>query len=499
MNTAVPLKSLKAPPLRLPEHRDAYYGGAWNKPKSGRSAEVINPGTGESLGAVADCGAADIDAAVEAARAAFPAWRDTPPLERARLLRRIANVLREHAEELAMIDAADCGNPYAEMVRDATVAAAQIEFYAGLVTEMKGASIPMGPGVVNFSVREPRGVVGRIIPFNHPFMFCAGKSGAPLAAGNTVVMKPPEQAPLSSLRLAELIGGILPPGVFNLVPGGREAGSALSSHPHVAMIALIGSVPTGRAVMKAASDTLKPVMLELGGKNALVAYPDADPEEVADGVIGGMNFTWCGQSCGSTSRAFIHETIYEAVLAKVKAKIAHYKPGVATDPATTMGSIISKAQYERIMGFIDSAKKQGGRLLCGGGRPADPALAKGFFIEPTVFADVRPDMRIAREEIFGPVLSIFRWSDEAEMLAEVNAVEYGLTASIWTNDLSTAHRTAAAVQAGFVWINEVSKHFLGAPFGGYKQSGIGREECFEEMLAYTQEKNIHVRIRPAKT
>ena len=257
MNTAVQLKTLKAQVLHLPEHRDAFYGGKWHKTKSGRYADAINPGTGKSLGPVADCGAADMDAAVAAAKAAFPAWRDTPPLERARLFKRIANVLREHAEELALIDAADCGNPYTEMVKDATIAAAQIEFYAGLVTEMKGSSIPMGPGVVNFSVREPRGVVGRIIPFNHPFMFCAGKAGAPLAAGNTVVMKPPEQAPLSSLRLAELIDGILPPGVFNLVPGGKEAGSALASHPDVAMIALIGSVPTGRAVMKAAADTLK--------------------------------------------------------------------------------------------------------------------------------------------------------------------------------------------------------------------------------------------------
>ena len=495
MNTAVPPKTLKAQPLKLPEHRDAFYGGKWHKPKSAKYADSINPGTAESLGPAADCGAADIDAAVASAKAAFPAWRDTPPLERARLLKRIANVLRDNAEELALIDAADCGNPFAEMVKDATVAAGQIEFYAGLVTELKGASIPMGPDVVNFSVREPWGVVGRIIPFNHPFMFCAGKAGAPLAAGNTVVMKPPEQAPLSSLRLAELIGDILPPGVFNLVPGGREAGASLASHKDVAMIALIGSVPTGRAVMKAASDTLKPVMLELGGKNALIAFPDASADEVADGVVSGMNFTWCGQSCGSTSRAFIHEKIYEAVLAKVKAKIGHFKPGIATDPATTMGSIISKTQHERILGFIDSAKQEGARLLTGGGRPSDPALAKGYFIEPTVFADVQPTMRIAREEIFGPVLSIFKWSDEAKMLAEVNAVEYGLTASIWTNDLSAAHRTAAGVQSGFVWVNEVSKHFLGAPFGGFKQSGIGREECIEELMAYTQEKNIHIRFK----
>jgi betaine-aldehyde dehydrogenase len=498
MNTAVPLKSLKAEPLRLPDHRDAFYGGAWHASKSGRYVDTINPGTGESLGRVADCGAEDIDAAVAAAKKAFDGWRNTPPLERARLLKRVAQVVREHAEELALIDAADCGNPVSEMVMDATVAAGLIDFYAGLVTEVKGASIPMGPGSVNFSVREPRGVVGRIFPFNHPFMFCAGKAAAPLATGNTVVMKPPEQAPLSSLRLAELIGEILPPGVFNVVPGGREAGGALTTHKDVAAIALIGSVPTGRAVMKAAADTLKPVMLELGGKNALIAYPDADPDDVAGGVVGGMNFTWCGQSCGSTSRAFVHEKIYDAVLEKVKAKIAHYKPGIATDRATTMGSIISKTQYDRILGFIESAKQEGARLFYGGGKPSDPALAKGFFIEPTVFADVQPNMRIAREEIFGPVLSIFKWKDEAKMLEQVNSVEYGLTASIWTNDLSTAHRTASAVQAGFVWINEVSRHFLGAPFGGYKQSGIGREECFEEMLSYTQEKNIHVKLKPAK-
>jgi betaine-aldehyde dehydrogenase len=499
MNTAVPTKNLKAVPLNLPKQRDAFYGGEWHKPLSGRYADSINPGTGESLGNFADGGAADIDAAVAAAKKAFDGWRNTPPFERAKLLKKVANVLREHAEELAMIDAADCGNPVHEMVGDATIAAAQIDFYAGLVTELKGASIPMGPNAVNFSVREPRGVVGRIIPFNHPFMFCAGKAGAPLATGNTVVMKPPEQAPLSSLRLAELIGGILPPGVFNVVPGGREAGSALTTHKDVAMIALIGSVPTGRAVMKAAADTLKPVMLELGGKNALIAYPDADPDDVASGVVGGMNFTWCGQSCGSTSRAFVHEKIYDEVLGKVKAKIAHFRPGIATDPATTMGAIISKSQHDKIMGFIESAKQEGARLLYGGGRPADPALAKGLFIEPTVFADVQPSMRIAREEIFGPVLSIFRWNDEAKMLEEVNAVEYGLTASIWTNDLNVAHRAAAAVQAGFVWVNEVSKHFLGAPFGGYKQSGIGREECIEEMIAYTQEKNIHIRLRPAGT
>jgi betaine-aldehyde dehydrogenase len=496
--SAVPLKSVKQQPLVLPEQRGAYYGGAWQAPKSGREVDVINPGTGESLGPVAECSADDVNAAVAAAKRAFAEWRDMLPLERGRILKRAAAFLREHAEELAMIDAADCGNPFTEMVRDATVAAAQIDYFAGLVTEIKGSSIPMGPDVVNFSIRQPLGVVGRIIPFNHPFMFCAGKSAAPLAAGNTIVVKPPEQAPLSSLRLAELIGGLFPPGVFNVVPGGKEVGSALAAHPDVAKVALIGSVPTGRAVMRAAADTLKKIMLELGGKNALIAYPDADVDEVADGVIGGMNFTWCGQSCGSTSRAFLHEKIHDAVLERVKTRIARYKPGIPTDPATTMGAIISKVQLDRITGYIESAKSEGARLVHGGKRPSDPALANGFFVEPTVFADVTPNMKIAREEIFGPVLAVFKWSDEAKMLEQVNAVEYGLTGSIWTNDLSTAHRTAAAVQAGYIWINEVSKHFLGAPFGGYKQSGIGREECMEELLSFTQEKNIHVRLRSRK-
>ena len=498
MNTPVAPNSLSSIKLNLPKNRSNYYDGKWHEPKAGRYLDTPNPGTGESLGKFADSTAADVDAAVAAAKHAYKEWRRVPPLERARMLKKIAEVLRNNAGELAMIDAADCGNPVAEMIRDATIAAAQVDFFAGLVTEMKGASIPMGPDALNFSVREPLGVVGRIFPFNHPFMFCAGKAAAPLAAGNTVVIKPPEQAPLSSLRLAELIDGLLPPGVFNVVPGGKEVGAALASHKDIAKIALIGSVPTGKAVMRAAADTLKGVLLELGGKNALIAFPDADPEMVAGALIGGMNFTWCGQSCGSTSRAFVHEKIHDAVLDRVKVKIKHYKPGIPTDPATTMGAIISKVQFDRVMSYIESAKSEGARLIYGGGRPADPALAKGLYIEPTVFADVKPSMRIAREEIFGPVVGVFKWNDEAAMLAQVNAVEYGLTASIWTNDLVTAHRTAAAVEAGFIWINDVSKHFLGAPFGGFKQSGIGREECIEELMAFTQEKNIHVNLTAGK-
>ena len=479
----------------LPTQRDLYYGGAWHKPLSGKYFDLISPGSGQSLGQAADGSAADVEAAVASARDAFPAWRDTPPLERAKALRQLAAIVRANARELAMLDAIDCGNPVKAMVGDAEIAASQIDFFAGLVTEMKGDSIPMGPGRMNVTVREPLGVVARIIPFNHPFMFAAGKSAAPLAAGNTIVVKPPEQAPLSALRLAELVEGVFPPGVFNVVTGsGRDTGVALVAHPAVAKIALIGSVAAGRAVMKSASDSIKQVLLELGGKNALIAFPDADPVAVAEAMIAGMNFAWCGQSCGSCSRAFLHASIHDRVLGALKARIKAFRPGRPDDWDTTMGAIINRAQYDRILSYIDSAKSEGAALVCGGGVPNSAGLAGGLFIEPTVFSGVTPAMKIAREEIFGPVLSVMKWDDEAAMIRDVNAVEVGLTCSIWTNDLNAALRTAYAAQAGYVWVNEVSRHFLGAPFGGFKQSGLGREECLEELLAFTQEKNIHVKF-----
>ena len=482
-------------PLVLPRHTGLYYGGIWHDTHLGQVHDVTSPATGKTLGRATLASAADADAAIASARSGFETWRRVPPLERAKILREIAAAIRAHAAEIAMLDAADGGNPVSEMTSDAHIAAGMFEFFAGLVTEVKGASIPMGPEAVNFSVRELVGVVARIVAFNHPFMFAAGKMAAPLAAGNAVIIKPPEQAPLSGLRLAELVGHMLPPGVFGLLTGGREVGAALAGHKHVAMVTLIGSVPTGRAVMQAAATTLKPVLLELGGKNALIALPDADPDEVAAAAVAGMNFTWCGQSCGSMSRVFLHDSIHDAVIACIKQHIARYKPGLPTDPATTMGAIVSQAQHERVLGYIQSAHEQGATLVHGGKQPTDPALADGFFIEPTVFAGVTQDMRVASEEIFGPVQSILRWTDEARMLADVNSVEYGLTCAIFTDDLDSAHRLAGEVEAGYVWINKVGTHFLGAPFGGVKQSGIGREECLAEMLSFTQEKNIHIALR----
>lgn len=483
------------PQMVMPIHRDLYYGGEWHAPRTGRYLDTINPALGEPIASIADAGEEDAAAAIHTAHAAFESWRRVKPLERATLLKKAAAILRANAEELAMVDALNTGNPVAEMVSDAQVAAAGMEYFAGLVTEIKGDTIPMGEGILNYTVREPLGVIGRIIAYNHPLMFAGMKSAAPLAAGNTVVIKPPEQAPLSCLKLAELIGDVFPPGVLNIIAGGKACGQALASHPLVRKVTLIGSVPTGKAIMRTASDSLKQILLELGGKNALIVFPDADLQKTITGAVRGMNFTWAGQSCGSTSRAFLHESIHDQVLEGiVKLVRERHKPGIPTDWSTTMGPLVSRVQFDRVMTYIKSAKEEGARLVCGGKPPVDSQLARGYFVEPTIFADVKPNMRIAKEEIFGPVLSVLKWKDEDELFEQVNAVDYGLTASIWTRDLATAHRAASRVQVGYVWINHASQHFVGAPFGGVKHSGIGREESIEELFEFTQVKNVHVNL-----
>ncbi len=482
--------------LVLPEHRGLYYDGAWHAPRAGRVLTAQNPATGASLGLVSDAGAEDVDLAVRAAAKAFPGWRAVKPLERAALLRRVGEVVRGHVDELAMLDSADGGNPVRAMVTDVHIGLATLDYLAGLVTEVKGETVPLGEDALDYTVREPLGVVGRIIPFNHPVMFLLMKMGAPLLTGNTLVFKPAEQTSLSALRFAELVGHMLPAGVVNVVTGGRGAGAALVQHPMVAKIGLIGSVPTGRAVLRDAAETIKRVDLELGGKNALVGYPDADPDEVAAAAVLGMNLGWTGgQSCGATSRVFLHEAVYEKTLSLMVDRLRKIRLGLPTETTCEMGCLVSRAQQEKVLSYVEIGRREGARLVLGGGAPADPHLRDGAYVEPTLFADVTQSMRIAREEIFGPVVCLFRWADEAAMLADVNAVEYGLTASIWTKDLATAHRAAHRIEAGYVWVNSVSTHFLGTPFGGYKQSGFGREECLEELLAYTQLKNVYVRLR----
>lgn len=483
-------------PELLPAHLTHFWAGQWQPAHGQNHLDAFNPSTGELLASLPVAEPDEVDAAVRAAAQAFPSWRRTPPLERARMLRLAAARIRDKAADLALIDAASCGNPVKAMLFDAEIAATQLEYFAGLVLEIKGETIPTGNGSLNYTQREPLGVVARIFPFNHPFMFAAGKIAAPLAAGNTVVIKPPEQAPLSTLCLMELLADVFPPGVLNCVLGGRDTGAALTAHPAVAAVGLIGSVPAGRAVLAATAHDMKHTLLELGGKNAMIVFPDADFERAVAGAVRGMNFTWCGQSCGSTSRLFVHASLHDRFVQALVERIAReHRPGIATDPATTMGALASRAQYQRTLDYIAIAQQEGATLACGGRHPDDPALQQGWFVEPTIFTDVRPDMRIAQEEVFGPVLSVLRWDDEDALLEAVNGVDFGLTASIWTQDLVTAHHTASRIQAGYIWVNDCSSHFIGAPFGGYKRSGKGREESKEELFEFTQLKNVNVSMQ----
>jgi betaine-aldehyde dehydrogenase len=481
---------------RLPQHRDLYYGGEWHRAAAARETPVVSPSTGASLGTAIDATSDDIDRAVVAARTAFASWRHTPAQERAAALRKAIAILRANADELAWLEAIDTGNPLQAMRYDVEISAGYMEYFAGLVTEIKGDTIPIGPGTLNYTLREPLGVIGRIGAFNHPLLFTAGKCGAPLVAGNTLIVKPAADTPLTSLRIAELWHDVFPPGVFNVVTGGRDTGAALVAHRSVAKIGFIGSVAAGRAVMQGAAASLKALTLELGGKNALIACADAAPDEVAEGVVRGMNFRYVtGQSCNSTSRVYLHEAIHDAALTAIVKRVQALKVGLPFEPESEVGCLSSQAQFDKTMSYIRLGLEGGARLACGGQRPADPKLAHGLFVEPTVFVDVRDDMRIAREEIFGPVVSILRWSDEDDVLARVNALDYGLTASIWTHDLDRAHRLASRVEAGYIWVNGASTHHVGVPFGGVKQSGLGREESIEELYACTQIKNINVSLK----
>lgn len=478
----------------LPAQRGLFYDGRWNEAAGGATEEVLDPATGASLGRTSVAAREDVDVAVKGAKGAFVEWRRTSLSERVKILREAANIIRANAERITLTDALDSGGPYKRMLKDAEVGAATFDFFAGLGTELKGSTIPFNDVSLNYTLREPLGVVVRINAFNHPFLFAAQRAAAPLVAGNTIIIKPPVQAPLSTLLFAELIGHLFPPGVFNVLPGGLECGQALVEHRDVSMVGLIGSVETGKAIARAASATLKKLSLELGGKNALIAYPDADPDKIAAGAVQGMNFTWCGQSCGSTSRIFLHDSIHDDVVEKIAAAVGRLKPGIPSDPDTDMGCLVSREQLEKTKRYVQYGKDDGARLVAGGSQPDDPHLSRGYYHNPTIFADVLPTMRIAREEVFGPVMSIIRWRDEEDMFAAVNDSDLGLTASIWTNDLKTAHRAASRVEAGYVWVNGSSTHFLGAPFGGYKLSGMGREESIEELMACTQIKNVNIAL-----
>lgn len=460
---------------------------------SGGRYETESPSLEETLTEVPAAGSEDVDFAVRTALAAAQEWGQLPVQARASTVRRMADALAENAAELALLDAIDGGNPVTAMRNDIHMAAELMRTYADWALELKGETLPLSTDHLHYTVREPYGVVARLVPYNHPAMFTAARSAAPLVAGNAVIVKAPDQTPLSALRIGELFKDLVPPGVLTVISGiGAVAGDALVRHPDIRRIGFIGSVPTGQAIQRAAAESgIKTVTLELGGKNPMIVFPDADIDRAVDGAVRGMNFHWTGgQSCGSTSRLLLHESIADEFVPAVLERVARIRVGSPLDPETQMGSMVSRAQYDKVMRYIEWGLQDGAALLTGGARP--DGIDRGYFISPTVFTDVSSSMRIANEEIFGPVLSVLTWRDPEDAIRLANGVDYGLTASVWTRDLSTAHRMARRIHSGFIWINDSSSHFAGAPFGGFKNSGVGREEGIHELLDFTQLKTVNV-------
>lgn len=464
----------------------------------GGTRPAVDPSTGREISTVPEATREDVQRAVAAADRAHPEWAALGVYGRDRYFQQLADAVSDRAEELAVLDAVNAGNPVQAMRDDVEISVQQLRAWPGLASGLTGKTIPSSQGNLHYTLRQPYGVVARIVPFNHPAMFAITRILPALIAGNTVVLKPAHQTPLSALVFGEIVRQVCPPGVVNIIAGGSEAGQALVTHPTIKRIAFTGSVSTGRAIQRTAAQAgIKHVSLELGGKNPMIVFPDTDLEDVVDGAVFGMNFGVCqGQSCGSNSRVYVHESLYEPFLERLAARLEKMIVGPAYDSRTEMGPLVTRDHYERVWGFVEAGRTAGARLITGGSRPA--GLDAGYFLAPTVFADVSADMSIGREEIFGPVISVFPWTDYDDVIAAANDTEYGLTASVWTNDIHLAHRTAERLQAGYVWINDSTTHYWGTPFGGWKASGTGREECVEELESYLELKAVHTILKSAR-
>ena len=462
--------------------------------RSGATIDVINPADGSVITEIPRMDWDDVADAFSAAKAALKGWSGLEPQVRAGYLLRFANAIENRAAEIARIDSIDNGSPLHEMSFDTRITVAHIRYFAGLALEQQGRTVPTSPNRLLYSVRQPFGVVGRIGAFNHPFMFTFAKMAPALIAGNTIITKPSEHTSLSALAVIDSIQEIFPPGVVNIVTGyGHEAGDAIVAHPEIRRLAFIGAAETGRAIQRRAAEVaVKTVTLELGGKNPIVVFPDADLDKALDGAVGGMNFTWQGQSCGSTSRLLLHESIHREFIDKLARRMNSIRSGDPLSPDTDTGAIVTAQQLQKVLDYIEIGKAEGADLVAGGTRVTDGALAAGNFVRPTLFDNVRPDSRLAQEEIFGPILAAIPFRDYEDALRIANDIPYGLTASAYTTSLQTAHSFVRDVEAGFVWINEVSRHFLGTGFGGFKESGVGREENFDELLSWSQNKNASI-------
>ena len=480
------------------ESKQMLVGGDWVESTGGESIEVENPGRRTVCGRVPRGNAEDVDRAVAAAAGAFSDWARRPGRERGRMLLDIASAIEARADELGTLIATETGNALRTQARpEAGLASDVFRYYGGLASELKGETLPLGEGLLSYSRREPIGVVGAIIPWNAPVGLGAMKIAPALAAGNTLVLKAAEDAPLGVLMLAEICHEFLPPSVLNVLTGyGEDCGVALANHPGIGKLSFTGSTEVGRSIMHAASDRLVPVSLELGGKSPSIVYPDANEEWVVDGIGMAMRFTRQSQSCTAGSRLFLHEDIFDSFLEKLVEKTAAIKIGDPLDETSDMGAIISETQFKRVCGYLEEGlERKEAELVMGGMPPTSGPLSKGYYTVPTIFADESNDWRLAREEIFGPVLVAIRWKDEADVIRMANQSHYGLAAFVWSRDIGVALRTAHAVEAGWVQVNQGIGQILGQSYGGTKQSGIGRECSLEGMLdSFTQRKSVTVNL-----
>lgn len=477
------------------ETQRSYINGQYLANQSGDTFSTVYPGTGREICQIETAGNAEVDAAVSAAKEAFEGWANTPAVERGDILRRAGMILRERNQELAELETLDTGKVIAETAGiDIFTGVDVVEFFAGAARTVQGHHVDLPPSAFAMLRREPVGVCAGIGAWNYPIQIAMWKSGPALACGNTMVFKPAEQTPLTALKLAEIYteAGV-PDGVFNVVQGARDTGSALISHPDVAKVTLTGSVETGKVVMAHSARDLKKVTLELGGKSPVIIFGDADIDNAVNGALA-ANFFSTGQVCSNGTRIFVHESIYEEVIAKLKERTKGIRVGNPFDPEAQMGPLVSAEQYEKVKGYMKIAKESGARHVFGGDAELGGDLADGYYVTPAIFADCKDDMPFVEEEVFGPLMAVLSFKDEAEVLARANATDFGLSGAVFTQNFARAHRVANKIQAGIVWINEYNITPAEVPFGGYKQSGIGRENGLQAIEYYTQVKTIYANM-----
>ncbi len=476
------------------ERKQLFINNEWRDAAGGETIDVVNPATEEVIASVASAGQADVDAAVAAARTALDGpWSRLAARERGRLLWKMGEKLMERADEIARLETLHNGKPIFESRQIEIPAAAEcLQYYAGWADKIHGETIPVKGSYLTYTLREPVGVVAAIVPWNFPLLLTSWKVGPALACGNTVIIKPASQTPLTALALAEIAREVgLPPGVLNVITGpGASVGRMIVEHPGIDKIAFTGDTSTGKGIMRGSADTLKKITLELGGKSPNIVFADADLDAAVRGATTGI-FYGKGEVCAAGSRLLVDRSIQDEFIDKVAARAKKMVPGDPLDPKTRLGAIASKKQLENDLKYIDTAKREGAQLVAGGSR-ADIGTGRGYFLQPTVFARVTPSMTIAREEIFGPVLAAIEFADVEEAIARANDSTYGLAAAVWTKDIRKAHYVARKLQAGTVWINTYNVYDTAAPFGGYKQSGIGREMSAHALEHYTQVKSVWV-------